>query len=144
MDARTRWSCTVGPERPWAKGGVAARALRLSAAPPEAAGNHEVSVFFRVPAQKTRCLGAADNQSTRAAVQPLVYDRLEFIVWSLPNKLRLFTWDSSTVCFLKLTLPSSPRLNKAARECSIGARSEADRPDRLFQQQPISLFTRPD
>ncbi|EYC06702.1 hypothetical protein Y032_0074g844 [Ancylostoma ceylanicum] len=49
------------------KGRDAARALWLSAAPHEAAGNHDVSAFLRVPAQQARCLGAADNQSVRAA-----------------------------------------------------------------------------
>ncbi|EYB98438.1 hypothetical protein Y032_0131g1626 [Ancylostoma ceylanicum] len=42
------------------------------------------------------------------------------------------------VCFLKRTLLSSPRLNKAARVPSVGARSDP------LQQQPISLTSRPD
>ncbi|EYC12651.1 hypothetical protein Y032_0046g1343 [Ancylostoma ceylanicum] len=37
--------------------------LWLSAAPPEAAGNHDLSVFFRLSAQQARCFDAADNQS---------------------------------------------------------------------------------
>ncbi|EYC10333.1 hypothetical protein Y032_0056g2684 [Ancylostoma ceylanicum] len=45
----------------------------------------------------------------------------------------------STVCFLKLTLASSPRLNKAGRGCSIGARSEADR---LFSSNSRSASLR--
>ncbi|EYB93886.1 hypothetical protein Y032_0178g693 [Ancylostoma ceylanicum] len=56
------------------------RALWLSAAPPEAAGNHDVLVLLRVSAQQARCLGAADNQSVRAAVPPIVCGRLEFAV----------------------------------------------------------------
>ncbi|EYB87101.1 hypothetical protein Y032_0268g785 [Ancylostoma ceylanicum] len=66
----------MAAERGW----TATRALWLSAAPAEAAGNFGASVFLRVSAQQARCLGAADNQSARAAVPPLVYGRLEFTV----------------------------------------------------------------
>ncbi|EYC42064.1 hypothetical protein Y032_0545g3247 [Ancylostoma ceylanicum] len=38
------------------------------------------AVLLRVSAQQARCLGAADNQSARAAVPAFVYDRLEFTV----------------------------------------------------------------
>ncbi|EYC08096.1 hypothetical protein Y032_0067g117 [Ancylostoma ceylanicum] len=44
------------------KGGTAARALWLSAALLEAAGNHDVSLFLCVFAQQVRCLSAAGNQ----------------------------------------------------------------------------------
>ncbi|EYC05551.1 hypothetical protein Y032_0081g1442 [Ancylostoma ceylanicum] len=55
-------------------------ALWLAASPPEAAGNHDVSVFLPVSAQQARCVGAADDQSARAAIPPLVYGRLQFTV----------------------------------------------------------------
>ncbi|EYB92910.1 hypothetical protein Y032_0189g1227 [Ancylostoma ceylanicum] len=52
----------------------------LSAAPPEAAGNHDESVLLCVSAQQAHCLGAAYNQSAHAAVWPLAYGHLEFTI----------------------------------------------------------------
>ncbi|EYC06943.1 hypothetical protein Y032_0073g787 [Ancylostoma ceylanicum] len=68
------------------KGGAASRALWLSAAPLEAPGNHDVSVFFRIFTRQARFFDAADNQSARVAVPLLVYDRLEFTVGSSPER----------------------------------------------------------
>ncbi|EYB89411.1 hypothetical protein Y032_0232g3038 [Ancylostoma ceylanicum] len=62
------------------RGGTAAQVLWLSAAPLKAARNHDSGVFLRrVSRQQVRCPGAADKQSARAAVPPLIYGRLEFI-----------------------------------------------------------------
>ncbi|EYC14676.1 hypothetical protein Y032_0039g1 [Ancylostoma ceylanicum] len=49
---------------------------------------HDVSVFLRVSAQLARCFGAADNQSARAALPPLIYGHLEFTVPMLKSTSR--------------------------------------------------------
>ncbi|EYC35641.1 hypothetical protein Y032_1006g3372 [Ancylostoma ceylanicum] len=57
-------------------------ALWLSAAPGEAAGNHDISAFICASTQQARCLGASDSQSARAR-PPLVRDRLELTIYTI-------------------------------------------------------------
>ncbi|EYB84028.1 hypothetical protein Y032_0324g2535 [Ancylostoma ceylanicum] len=61
----------MNSKRSYTRFGTAARALCLSAAPPEAAGNHVVSVYVRVSAEHARCLDVTDDQSARAQFRPL-------------------------------------------------------------------------
>ncbi|EYB82358.1 hypothetical protein Y032_0361g3467 [Ancylostoma ceylanicum] len=54
-------------------------------------GRDHGAVFLRVSAQQARFLGAADNQSARAAVSVLLYGRLEFKVYVVIPPILIFS-----------------------------------------------------
>ncbi|EYC12937.1 hypothetical protein Y032_0045g1169 [Ancylostoma ceylanicum] len=111
---------TVNSKRSKTRSGTAARALWLSAAPRQRACWATTRRKTDTPLLPAASGGAADNQSARTAVPPLVYVRSEFTVL---DTTKACTFLTSTCVFLVFQ-DSLPLGEIFFREQNPGGRSE--------------------